>query len=116
MAHAAQIPLATISGWVYHDRSNDGVLQHATEEGIGAVTVELLDGQGNPTGITTTTSTDPAKLGFYEFKNLTPGTYGVREVQPTGWLDGKDAAGDHGGTAADETSGRVDRINIGRPA
>ena len=28
----------------------------------------------------------------------------------TGWLDGKDTAGDHGGTADPETSGRVDRI------
>ena len=31
-------------------------------------------------------------------------------MQPTGWLDGKDTAGDHGGTAADESAGRVDRI------
>src|SRR3954470_12940089 len=107
VAHAAQIPLATISGWVYHDRNDDGTFQHGTEEGIGAVTVELLDGNGNATGITTTTSTDPSKLGFYEFRNLTPGTYGVREVQPNGWLDGKDAAGDHGGTAAPEPSGTI---------
>jgi serine-aspartate repeat-containing protein C/D/E len=110
IADAAQIPLATISGWVYHDRSDDGILQHGTEEGISGVTVELLDANGTPTGITTTTSTDPAKLGFYEFRNLTPGTYGVREVQPNGWLDGKDKAGDHGGVAASETNGRVDRI------
>ena len=75
------------------------------------MTLELLDANGNPTGITTTTSTDPAKLGFYEFRNLMPGTYGVREVQPNGWLDGKDTAGDHGGTAAVETTGTiVDRI------
>src|SRR5204863_3683581 len=74
------------------------------------VTVELLDSSGNPTGNTTVTSTNPATLGFYEFKNLQPGTYGVREFQPEGWLDGKDAAGDHGGAAASETAGRVDRI------
>src|SRR5262249_41210420 len=42
--------------------------------------------------------------------DLTPGNYGVREVQPAGWLDGKDTPGDHGGTAADESAGRVDRI------
>jgi protocatechuate 3,4-dioxygenase beta subunit len=109
IAQAAQIPLATISGWVYHDRSDDGIFQ-SSETAIGGVTVELLDGNGNATGITTTTSTDPTKLGFYEFRNLTPGTYGVREVQPNGWLDGKDTAGDHGGVAASETTGRVDRI------
>jgi serine-aspartate repeat-containing protein C/D/E len=110
IAHQAQIPLATISGWVYHDRSNDGVFNTGTEQAIGGVTVELLDANGTPTGITTTTSTDPAKLGFYEFRNLTPGTYGVRETQPSGWLDGKDTAGDHGGVAAVESGAIVDRI------
>jgi serine-aspartate repeat-containing protein C/D/E len=110
IAHAAQIPLASISGWVYHDHNDDGIFQHGTEEAIGGVTLELLDANGAGTGITTTTSTNPSTLGFYEFKNLVPGTYGVREVQPNGWLDGKDAAGDHGGVAAPETAGRVDRI------
>ncbi len=31
VAHAAQIPLATLSGWVYHDRSDDGVFNRGTE-------------------------------------------------------------------------------------
>ena len=97
---AAQIPLATISGWVYHDRSDDGVFNTGPEEGIGGVTVELLDANGNGTGITTTTSTDPAKLGFYEFRNLTPGTVRRARSAADGWLDGKDTAGDHGGMAA----------------
>ncbi len=108
--HAAQIPLASLSGWVYHDQNDNGVFAHGGETGIGGVTLELLDANGNPTGITTTTSTDPATLGFYEFRNLYPGTYGVREVHPDGWLDGKDAAGDHGGAAASEAAGRVDKI------
>jgi protocatechuate 3,4-dioxygenase beta subunit len=110
VAHAAQIPLATLSGWVYHDRNDDGVFQRVSEQGIGGVTLELLDAAGNPTGITTTTSSDPDKLGFYEFRNLYAGTYGVREIHPDGWLDGKDSAGSHGGTAADESTSRVDRI------
>ena len=86
------------------------MFNRSTEQGIGGVTLELLDANGNPTGITTTTSTNPATLGFYEFRNLVPGTYGVREVQPAGWLDGKDTAGSHGGAAASEAAGRVDRI------
>ncbi len=110
IVHQAQIPLATISGWVYHDRSDDGIFNQGPEEGIGGVKLELLDANGNPTGITTTTSTDPAKLGFYEFRNLTPGTYGIREYQPTGWLDGKDTAGDHGGVAAIEVGSIIDKI------
>jgi protocatechuate 3,4-dioxygenase beta subunit len=110
VAHAAQIPLATLAGWVYHDRDDNGVFAKGSEQGIGGVTVELLDANGNPTGITTITSTEPGKVGYYEFRNLFPGKYGVREVQPAGWLDGKDTAGDHGGLADPETSGRVDRI------
>ncbi|MFO0789857.1 MAG: SdrD B-like domain-containing protein [Pirellulales bacterium] len=107
VVHQAQIPLATISGWVYHDRSDDGIFNQGPEEGIGGVTLELLDANGNGTGITTTASTDPSKLGFYEFRNLVPGTYGVREVQPSGWLDGKDTAGDHGGSAAAEPASTI---------
>jgi serine-aspartate repeat-containing protein C/D/E len=110
VAYAAQIPLASLSGWVYHDQNDNGVFAHGTEQGIGGVTLELLDASGNPTGITTITSTAPGKVGYYEFLDLYPGTYGVREVQPAGWLDGKDAAGDHGGAAASEAAGRIDKI------
>ena len=110
VVHAAQVPLATLSGWVYHDRSDDGVFDRGAEQGIGGVTLELLDADGNATGITTTTSSDPATFGFYEFRDLYPGAYGVREVQPANWLDGKDTAGSHGGAAADEAAGPVDRI------
>src|SRR5690606_24246892 len=100
----------SLSGWVYHDRSNDGDFDPSHEEGIGGVVVELLDENGVPTGITTVTSTVNGKVGYYEFTNLAPGKYGVREVQPSGWLDGKDTPGTHGGVAASETNGRVDRI------
>lgn len=110
VVHAPQVPLATLSGWVYHDRSDDGDFNRDSEEGIGGVTLELLDEAGSGTGVTTTTSTEPGRIGYYEFRNLTAGVYGVREVQPTGWLDGKDTPGSHGGTAADESAGRVDII------
>ena len=60
IADAAQIPLATISGYVYHDQDNNGIFDHTNEHAISGVTLELLDANGNGTGITTTTSTDPA--------------------------------------------------------
>lgn len=106
VAHTPQTPLATLSGYVYHDRSDDGSFDRATEEPIAGVTVELLDANGNPTGRTTTTSAD----GYYEFRNLTAGKYGVREFQPTAYFDGKDTPGTHGGVAASETTAIVDRI------
>ncbi|MEX2316840.1 MAG: SdrD B-like domain-containing protein [Pirellulales bacterium] len=111
VVHQPQIPLATLSGWVYHDQSDDGQFNQSAEQGIGGVTLELI-ANGTPTGITTTTSNNPATRGFYEFRDLFPGTYGVREVQPSGWLDGKDTPGSHGGTATnDQILGAV--LNFG---
>ena len=57
---------------------------------------------GVATGVTTVTSTAAGTVGYYEFTNLAPGTYSVREVQPAGWLDGKDTAGSNGGTATND--------------
>ena len=45
-----------LSGNVYHDRSNDGVFDRATEEGIAGVVIKLLDENGNDTGLRATTN------------------------------------------------------------
>lgn len=97
VVHAAQIPLATISGYVYHDRDDDGIRDTPNEQGIGGVTLELMK-DGVATGIKSTTNAS----GYYEFIDLLPGSYGVRETQPAGWFDGKDTAGSHGGTAGND--------------
>jgi serine-aspartate repeat-containing protein C/D/E len=78
---------SSVSGFVYHDANNDGQRQ-SSETPIPGTTVILLDAGG--TQIATTTTDNG---GFYKFSNLAAGTYLVREVQPAGWLDGKDAAG-----------------------
>ncbi|MDZ7618812.1 MAG: SdrD B-like domain-containing protein, partial [Patescibacteria group bacterium] len=85
---------ASISGYVYVDANNDGI-RDAGERAIAGVTLVLLDGTGAPTGRTTVTDVN----GFYRFNNLYPGQYQVAEIQPTGYLDGLDTAGSHGGTA-----------------
>ena len=96
VAHAPQLELASLSGHVYHDQSDDGVFD-PSEDPIDGVTVELLNETG-ATIATTTTNGD----GFYEFLNLEAGTYGVRETQPEGFFDGKDTAGSEGGLATDD--------------
>ena len=67
----------------------------------------------------------PATVGYYQFTNLAPGTYSVRELQPTGWLDGKDTAGSHGGTVDQRSHQRAfvlafgddaDRVQLRRTA
>ena len=44
----------------------------------------------NSAAVTRTTTTNAN--GFYEFTNLNPGTYQVRETQPTFFTDGQDTA------------------------
>lgn len=84
-----------LSGYVYEDLDDDGV-RDSGEDGIGGVTLTLLDAAGNPT--TTTSVTDSA--GYYQFTGLAPNeTYGVAETQPGGYYDGLDTAGTEGGTA-----------------
>ncbi|MDA7980313.1 MAG: LEPR-XLL domain-containing protein [Pirellulales bacterium] len=93
----AEIPAAGISGYVYADDNNNGI-KDAGEQGIGGTSIELLDESGNGTGIMTVTASD----GSYSFLGLQPGMYGVREVQPAGYLDGMDTAGDQGGLAGND--------------
>ena len=85
---------ASISGYVYVDANSNGV-RDSGETGIAGVTMTLLDSSGNSTGVTTTTDSN----GHYEFTNLEPGTYGVAEAQPSGYVDGLDVAGTAGGAA-----------------
>ncbi len=85
---------ASVSGYVYVDANNNGSFDPG-ETPIAGVKVTLLDASGKPTGATAVTDSS----GFYQFDNLMPGTYGVSERQPSGYLDGLDAAGTLGGTA-----------------
>jgi protocatechuate 3,4-dioxygenase beta subunit len=89
-----EIPPASISGYVYVDTNNNGS-KDVGEAPIPGTTLVLRDGNGQPTGATTTTNA----LGYYEFTGLRPGSYGVTEVQPGGYLDGLDTPGNLGGNA-----------------
>ncbi|MCA9167489.1 MAG: carboxypeptidase regulatory-like domain-containing protein, partial [Planctomycetales bacterium] len=76
-----------LSGYVYHDRNNDGQ-QDVGEEGIADVALVLTDDTG---AIVATASTDAT--GRYEFRELKSGLYTIEEVQPFGWIDGIDTPG-----------------------
>ena len=65
-------PVGSFSGRYFCDENDNDVDDN--EPGVEGVLVELLDANGNPTGITTTTAAD----GSYSFANLMVGTYGVR--------------------------------------
>jgi uncharacterized repeat protein (TIGR01451 family) len=79
---------ASISGYVYHDRNNNGVFE-TDEAPIAGVTVRL---EGNINGDVRTTTTNTS--GYYAFSGLEPGVeYTVTEEQPSGWVDGRETAG-----------------------
>ncbi|MEI6175856.1 MAG: SdrD B-like domain-containing protein [Verrucomicrobiota bacterium] len=80
-----------ITGSVLADTNNNG----SGDLGLDGVTLSLVDGSGNPVlngsnqPITTTTASD----GSYSFNNLPPGTYGVVETQPVGYISLSDKDG-----------------------
>ena len=78
---------ASISGYVYYDANNNGIMDPG-EKPIGGVQLTLLDAEGNPTGATATTDAD----GFYQLVESHARQYDVAETQPAGYLDGLDAA------------------------
>jgi protocatechuate 3,4-dioxygenase beta subunit len=78
---------AEICGTVWHDFNDDAVLD-SSEQRIGNVKVQLFDKSGVKLAETTTDA-----QGNYCFKNLYPGEYCVKQVQPEGWLDAKDSLG-----------------------
>jgi serine-aspartate repeat-containing protein C/D/E len=81
----------SIAGRVFADTNGNCDFDEG-EKGIGGVTIELLDANGS---VVATRQTD--SQGRYKFDNLPPGTYTVRELQPSGYFDGGESAGSHGG-------------------
>ena len=78
---------AEIGGTVWHDINNDGVIQ-ANEDRLENVVIQLFDKQGNELSEMRTDAN-----GQYQFNNLYPGEYLVREIQPAGFTDGQDPIG-----------------------
>ncbi len=82
---------ASISGLV-HGELNGDCIPDPGEPLLSGVTIYLLDASGNRIDSTTTDSN-----GEYSFTNLEPGVYGVEEIQPDGYLQGRTHVGTAGG-------------------
>ncbi len=95
---------AKLSGYVYHDRDNDG-LRESGEEGLAGVQVKLLDEAGQNVAAALTDA-----QGRYQFVGLQAGVYAAVEVQPDSWIDGLDRAGTVGGQAVGQAANPGDRI------
>ena len=85
-----EIPAASIAGYVWADRNNDGIRDAGETTGIPNAQIRLTGTDANgAVNLTTTTGAD----GSYRFGPLGPGNYTVTETQPAGWNDGLDRAG-----------------------
>ncbi|MDP1562777.1 MAG: SdrD B-like domain-containing protein [Pirellulaceae bacterium] len=97
---------ANVSGRVFHDRNDNGVIDSG-EEGISGVTIRLLNADGRPvmidnggTQMVLVAITDTN--GNYKFENLRAGEYQIQQIQPNGWVDGKDSVGSLGGLTSND--------------
>ncbi|QDU54603.1 SdrD B-like domain-containing protein [Aeoliella mucimassa] len=99
-AHASAAVISTsgtseLSGWVYIDRNNDGILAYEDdplpEFVIVGAEVNLYRTTGGFGVLLGTAVTDDN--GMYSFSGLTAGTYSLRQVQPEAYLDGLDTLG-----------------------
>lgn len=95
-AAAVHVPgTASLGGWAYIDRNNDGHLAFSNEPNpefvIDSVSINLFSKSGNVETPVTSMLTDLS--GRYFFDNLAPGTYVLRETQPIQFVDGLDTLG-----------------------
>ena len=104
---------AAIEGKVFMD-NNDDSLDNAGDMPVGGVTVELLNSDGTPTGLSTTTAAD----GTYSFTGLDAGDYIVQfptdvdgKVLVTQDVDGN--ANDADDSDASEATGQTGVISVG---
>ncbi|CAM9466036.1 unnamed protein product, partial [Discosporangium mesarthrocarpum] len=79
---------SSLGNYVWNDLNFNGI-QDDGDTGVGGVTVNLKDEDGNV--IETTTTADD---GSYSFDDLTPGTYSVQFVLPDGFVFSPVNAGD----------------------
>ena len=98
---------ASISGFVHVDMNGNCTLEtEAGDDPLANVTLQLLNADGQ---IIATTVTDAN--GFYEFNNLEPGEYSLRQLQPGEFFDGETLVGSGDGEVTE--SNLITGINIG---
>ncbi|MEZ6092047.1 MAG: SdrD B-like domain-containing protein [Pirellulaceae bacterium] len=99
-----ELPPGSISGYVHVDDDGDCIID-PEERRLADVEMKLYAANGTLVATTFTNSE-----GFYEFKDLAPGSYSVVQTQPGGLFDGVQKAGTTGGDASGIN--RIDAISL----
>lgn len=85
-----KIDPASLDGFVYVDKDNDGI-KDGGEKPIAGVILTLTGTDIFGAAVTRTAVTNGN--GYYNFVNLMPGTYNVIQTHPVKYKDGKDTVG-----------------------
>ena len=99
IVNAPPVP-ATLGGTVYVDSNGNGTFD-AGDSGLANVGVQLFDSQNVAIGSPQLTDGS----GHYSFTNLQPGTYAVKEIQPSGFFETAVNVGKVDGVTTGNSSG-----------
>lgn len=103
--------MQSVSGYVYMNCPDNDGIRKPDDKGIADATVTLTG--TNDLGPIAPISRKTDANGFYEFPNLRAGTYTVTEIQPEGFLDGKETRGNVVPIPGSVGTDMIDQIAIG---
>ncbi|WP_152614450.1 SdrD B-like domain-containing protein [Pseudoalteromonas luteoviolacea] len=96
----AELPTASISGEVWVDADENGLLEEGETLRIAGVQVNLTGTTLDGIAVERTVVSD--EQGLYIFDYLYPGMYQIHQQQPSAWLDGKEQLGNAGGEVGED--------------